>query len=125
MRRPPKPEETVLKPVVLRKTEIKTPPVGLAARVEIGKLLKRLQRGELLSLPQSRPMPGIQPHVHELRVNDAEQTWRVIYRIDEDAIVVVEIFSKKTQQTPDEVIRRSQNRLRTYDQDKQKEPERG
>lgn len=69
----------------------------------------------MLSLPHSRPMPSIGAHVHELRVADEEQMWRVIYRIDEEAIVVLEVFSKKTPQTPQAVIDRCKTRLKRYD----------
>lgn len=103
---------------MLRKTEIKTPPLSTSSRVEMGQLLKRLLAGEMLQLPQSRPMPSIASHVHELRVNDQDQTWRLIYRIDSDAIVAVELFSKKTPETPLAVIERSRKRLKTYDADK-------
>lgn len=48
--------------------EIKTPPFSSAARLEAGLLLRRLQRGENLGLPQSGLMPGIGAHCHELRV---------------------------------------------------------
>jgi len=58
-------------------------------------LLRRLQRGEHLSLPASRPMPIIGRRCHELRVVDADQTWRIIYRVDADAVVIAEVFSKK------------------------------
>jgi phage-related protein len=34
-----------------------------------------------------------------LRVNEANKTWRVIYRVDDDAILVLEIFEKKTRAT--------------------------
>lgn len=64
-------------------------------------------------------MPSIAPRVHELRVNDQDQTWRLIYRIDPDAIVVVELFSKKTPATPLPTIERRQKRLKTYDADKE------
>jgi hypothetical protein len=37
-------------------------------------------------------------------------------RIDVDAIVVVEVFSKKTQKTPSLVIDQCQKRLRNYDE---------
>ena len=37
--------------------EIKTPPFSDNARIEAGFLLRRLQRGDKLSMPQSRPMP--------------------------------------------------------------------
>ncbi len=103
------------KKVVFRKTEIKTPPLSTSARVEIGQLLRRLLNGELLALPHSRPMPSIGAHVHELRVNDQNQTWRLFYRVDADAIIVVELFSKKTPETPLSTIRLCKKRLRDYD----------
>jgi phage-related protein len=58
--------------------EVKSPPFSAEARVEAGVLLRRLQRGERLSLPQSRPMPSVGPRCHELRIPDAEVTWRVV-----------------------------------------------
>lgn len=75
--------------------EIKTPPMSEAARREAGFLIRRLQQGENLGLPHSRPMPDIGPRCHELRVNDTNKTWRVIYRIDHDAVVVADVFEKK------------------------------
>ena len=60
-------------------------------------------------------MPSIGPRCHELRINDADVTWRVVYRIDEDAIVIVEIFEKKTQATPPRIIELCKRRLREYD----------
>ena len=41
-------------------------------------------------------MPSIGKNCHELRVNDKNKTWRIIYFIDEDAIVILEVFAKKT-----------------------------
>lgn len=104
------------KPLVWLRGEIESPPFWAAARVEAGVLLRRLQHGEKLTLPQSRPMPSIGPHCHELRVPDAAATWRIVYRIDPDAIVLVEVFSKKTRQTPHVVIANCQRRLRAYDE---------
>ena len=95
--------------------EIKTPPMSESARRETGFLLRRLQQGELLALPHSRPMPNIGPRCHELRINDENKTWRIIYRIDNDAIVVVELFEKKTQKTPRQIIANCQRGLRLYD----------
>ena len=60
-------------------------------------------------------MPSIGPRCHELRVNDTDTTWRLIYRIDPDAIVVVEVFAKKTQKTPKDVIQACKKRLKEYD----------
>jgi len=78
-------------------------------------LLRQLQRGELLSMPQSRPMPGVGPRCHELRINDANGTWRVMYRIDDDAIVILEVFAKKTGKTPKTIIDTCRKRLKEYD----------
>jgi phage-related protein len=103
------------KPLVWLHGEVKTPPFSLVARLEAGFLLRKLQRGESLSLPHSRPMPSIGPHCHELRIDDTTGTWRIIYRIDLDAIIIVEVFEKKTPQTPQRVIALCQQRLRRYD----------
>jgi phage-related protein len=74
-----------------------------------------MQRGESLGLPQSRPMPAIGRRCHELRIEDADATWRIVYRTDGDAIVVAEVFAKKTQVTPKSVIDACKRRLRAYD----------
>jgi phage-related protein len=92
------------KPLVWLYGEIKTPPLSADARVEAGFLLRRLQRGDDLEMPHSRPMPAIGRRCHELRINDVGGTWRVIYRIDSDAIVITDVFMKKTQRTPRSVI---------------------
>jgi phage-related protein len=104
------------KELMVLRGEIKTPPMSNEARREIGYLLRELQEGESLSLPQSRPMPGIGARCHELRVNEAGKTWRVIYRIDPDAIVVSDVFEKKTRTTPQRIVRDCRRRLRHYDE---------
>lgn len=83
--------------------------------METGLLLRRLQRGELLGLPHSRPMPAIGRRCHELRIVDVEATQRIVYRIDANAIGVAEVFSKKTQATPKSVVDACRRRLRAYD----------
>lgn len=103
------------KPLVWLHGEIKTPPFSQAARLEAGYLLRRLQRGELLGMPHSRTMPSVGPRCHELRVNDAGVTWRIVYRTDSDAIVILEVFSKQTRATPKAVIEACRRRLREYD----------
>jgi phage-related protein len=103
------------KPLAWLHGQVKTPPLSREARIETGFLLRRLQRGERLQMPHSRPMPSIGGRCHELRINDAEATWRLIYRIDPDAIVIVEVFAKKTQTTPKEMIQACKKRLKEYD----------
>ena len=95
--------------------QLKTPPLSREARIETGYLLRRLQQGEGLSMPQSRPMPVIGKRCHELRVIDAHVTWRVVYRLDTDAIMIADIFSKKTGTTPRAVIETCQKRFKEYD----------
>ena len=104
------------KPLVWLHGEIKTPPMSMYARLEAGHLLRRLQRGETLSMPESRPMPSIGPRCHELRVGDAGVTWRVFYRIDPDAILILEVVKKKTAATPRAVLQVCRRRLAQYDQ---------
>lgn len=48
----------------------------------------------MLGFSHSRPMPGIGAQCHELRVVDEDASWRIVYRIDTDAIVIVEVFRK-------------------------------
>jgi len=103
------------KPLAWLHGEIKTPPFSREARLEAGYLLRLLQRGASIGMPHSRPMPAIGPRCHELRIQDKQQTWRVLYRIDADAIVLIEVFSKKTGKTPKGVIDLCKRRLKDYD----------
>ena len=95
--------------------EIKTPPLSETARREAGWLLRQVQRGQALAMPQSRPMPAIGPRCHELRVKDSKAEWRIVYRVDSDAILVVDVFDKKTRETPQRTIENCRKRLRDYD----------
>jgi phage-related protein len=60
-------------------------------------------------------MPVIGGRCHELRVQDETATWRIVYRTDGDAVVILEVFSKKSQQTPQHVIDVCKERLKRYD----------
>ncbi len=78
------------KPLVWLQSEIKTPPFSASARMEAGRC-------------------------HELRIVDEDKSWRIVYRIDIDAIVILEVFQKKTQETPRYVIDNCQRRIKQYD----------
>ena len=95
--------------------EVKTPPFSLEARIEAGTLLRLLQEGESLGMPHSRPMPSIGAGCHELRIRDENRNWRIVYRMDDDAIIIAEVFAKTTHQTPKRVIDLCQGRLTAYD----------
>lgn len=61
-----------------------------AARVTAGYLLRALQAGRTLAMPHSRPLPAIGLRCHELRIVDGDVAWRIIHRVDDDAIVILE-----------------------------------
>jgi len=103
-----------IKPLVWLHGAIKTPPFSSAARVETGVLLRQLQEGSKLALPHSRPMPGISTGCHELRITDENKIWRIMYFIDSDAIVILDVFAKTSTNTPMNVIDICRNRLKFY-----------
>ena len=103
------------KPLVWLQGEIKTPPFSKEARIEAGYLLRRLQLGKQLSMPQSRPMSSIGRGCHELRIQDGNVTWRIVYRLDSDAVIIGEIFEKKSNNTPKGVIDTCKKRFKEYD----------
>jgi len=103
------------KPLVWLHGEVESPPFSAEARIEAGYLLRMLQKGESLSLPQSRPMPNVGRRVHELRIIDRESTWRIIYRVDPDAIVIAEVFAKRTREMPQRIVEVCKQRLAHYD----------
>ena len=105
------------KPIVWLHGEIATPPLSSNARIEAGYLLRQIQKGTKLSLPQSRPMPSIGPNCHELRINDENLTWRVIYRIYTDMILILQVFEKKTSKTPKSIIDVCKQRIKTFQKD--------
>lgn len=101
--------------------EIKSPPLSSQARVEAGYLIRQLQQGLGLSLPHSRPMPRVGKQCHELRIRDADRNWRVLYHIDDEFIVVLDVFNKTTEQTPDAVIDVCKRRLSKFFADKEEQ----
>ncbi len=50
-----------------------------------------------------------------MRITDEQATWRIVYRADADAVIILEVFSKKTQETPASVIAVCKRRLRDYE----------
>ena len=102
------------KPLVWLRGEVETPPFGADARIEAGFLLRRLQHGESLGLPHSRPMASVGAGCHELRIVDGHVNWRIMYYIAADAIAILDVFQKKTEGTPKAVIASCQRRLADF-----------
>jgi phage-related protein len=103
------------RPLVFLQGAIKSPPFTTEGRIESGMRLREIQEGESLGMPISRSMPSIGARVHELRIRDGEHNWRIIYRIDGDRILIVDVFAKKTRATPKSVINACKARLKRYD----------
>jgi len=104
----------VEKPLVWLRGEVKTPPFSKQARLEAGFLLRRLQRGEVLGMPASRPMPAIGRGCHELRLDDERKSWRLVYAIESDAVVILDVFEKRTQKIPKHVLDSCKDRLARF-----------
>ena len=102
------------KPLVWLHGEVKTPPFSPQARLEAGYLLRTLQEGERLGMPESRPMPAIGTNCHELRIPDDRLTWRIIYGLTGEAVVILEVFEKKTRATPKHVLAVAKRRWKQY-----------
>ncbi len=103
------------RPLLWLHGEIKTPPFSKAARIEAGYLLRRLQQGDSLAMPHSRPLPAVGERCHELRVRDEGANWRILYRTEPDAVVILEVFEKRTRATPRRVFENCRRRLRQYE----------
>ena len=102
------------KPLVWLQGEIKTPPFSAQARLKAGFLLRLLQEGENLSMPDPMPMPSIGPDCHELRIVDGNVGWRIAYYLAANAIVILDVFKKKSQKTPKKFLEAARSRLRAY-----------
>ncbi len=88
--------------------------MSVEARRQVGFLLRQLQEGITLSLPASRPMPEIESRCHELRVNDEGHAWRVVYAVERDAVVILEVFEKGARKTPKQIKEVCCKRVRDY-----------
>jgi len=62
-------------------------------------------------------MSSIGTRCHELRIIDENLTWRIIHRIYTDAILILEIFEKKTNKTPKLIIDICKQRIKRYEAD--------
>jgi len=65
-------------------------------------------------MPHSRAMPSIGAGCHELGIVDDRRSWRIIYHIAEEAIVLLHVFVKESRKTPRRVIEICRRRLRAF-----------
>ena len=70
-------------------------------RIRLGRGLFRMQLGEQIGMPNSRPMPTVASGVSELRVKGEDCIFRVFYyTASPRGVLVFHAFAKKTQRTP-------------------------
>jgi phage-related protein len=81
-------------------------------RNRLGRSLFRLQMGDQIGMPQSRPMGSVAGGVSELRLQAKDGSYRVFYyTASRDGVLVVHAFVKKTQRTPPMEIQIARKRL--------------
>ena len=82
-------------------------------REDLADALARLDAGQSLAMPLSRPLPSIGAGVHELRLKDRSGAYRVVYALIEPGIVhVLHAFKKTTATTRRRNIELAQSRLK-------------
>jgi phage-related protein len=82
-------------------------------REDLADAIARLERGHVLSMPLSRPMPSIGKGVHELRLKDRSGVYRVIYFFSgASQICLLHAFKKTTQATSKQDIEIAKDRLK-------------
>ena len=99
------------KPIVWLPRETTPPPFSPRARIRVGELLHSLQSGEAVPPPASRPMPEVGWRCHELCVPDAYHTWRIVYALEPEAVVILDVFSRTTSTSPAAVVERCRWRM--------------
>jgi len=83
-----------------------------AIRVDVAESMSRLDAGELLSMPLSRPMPEVGRGVHELRLNSFHGVYRVLYVVRPGIVGVLHAFKKTTRSTPLRSLELARKRLK-------------
>jgi phage-related protein len=82
-------------------------------RFDLADAIERLEAGQRLSMPLSRPMPSVAQGVHELRLRDRAGIYRVFYAlvVGRD-IWLLHAHAKKTQAATPHTIELVRKRLK-------------
>lgn len=82
-------------------------------RGDLADAIARLERGHMLSMPLSRPMPSIGAGVHELRLKDRSGVYRCVYWLAGGGFIyLIHAFKKATQKTSQRDMEIARERLR-------------
>lgn len=80
---------------------------------DVGYLIHRLQMGDKLNAPYSKPIKSVEIGVNELRVKDASGAYRVFYYLKtSEGIIIFHAFKKKSQKTPKKEIELGKKNLK-------------
>jgi phage-related protein len=60
-------------------------------------------------------LPDISAGCHELRIIDGSASWRIVYHIAADAIVILEVFARKTARMPRRILTDCRQRLSAFE----------
>ncbi len=102
------------KQVVWNGHHFTVPPFTEEGQDEAGMLLRHLQEGLTLGPPQAKPLPAVGPRCGELRVRDAGHNWRIVYHIDDEVVVILDVFAKTSPQSQTQSIDRCRTRLADF-----------
>lgn len=81
-----------LKPLAWRVGGFCLPVLSFGARIELGCFLVRLQAGWIINLSRCRPLREIGKWVFAHRTWNGDACWLLIFRIDEDMIVIADLL---------------------------------
>lgn len=82
---------------------------------DLGSILTKLQKGELVGHPDTKPVINFAAGVFEIRLKGAGGAYRAFYIIRPmDGILVFHSFKKKTRKTPQSEIGTGRRRLKAF-----------
>ena len=97
----------------IARTEILHWPNGV--KKDLGSILTKLQKGEVVGHPDTKLMVNVAPGVFEIRLKDASGTYRAFYVVKTKfGILVFHSFKKKTRKTPLQEIETGKRRLNAF-----------
>ena len=100
------------KPLVWLHGEVQTPPFSKTARLKQDICFVLCSGGEII-LAAVPPDAFHWGALSELRIVDKNLNWRIVYLIEPDAIVILEVFERKTSRTPKPVTDVCKKRIKS------------
>jgi len=87
----------------------------LEIKKDLGSILTKIQKGETVGHPDTKPMTEVASGVFEIRLKDASGAFRAFYVIrSKFGILVFHSFKKKTRKTPKQEIETGKKRLKSF-----------